>query len=158
VNAAVGIFLLSWALTLAVFALLGHHPSWPVFVLGVLFIAVEQHCLGLWMHEGGHWLIASNRSLNDALVTLFLSGPLYVPLNAYRSRHLLHHGQPTLFDRLVLCRAGFEYHWLHHLHPNVPCLNLHKLDDVIGAPAPPLSYTRALWLLIRGRWCPAGAA
>ena len=277
--AAVGIFLLNWAFIMGMFSVLGHHPSWSMFVFGFLVMAVEQHCLGLWMHEGGHWLIASNRSLNDLVVTLLLSGPLYVPLNAYRSRHLLHHGHlgteldtkpviftrvdgrhvgwffvknclglqlveiaieyfwspraapkrsgagwlqdgvplaavqalliglvalvapwhyyvwfwllpwltvnrfvaglrsviehqplrgeahpfvrplaPTRFDRLVFCRAGFQYHWIHHRHPNVPCFNLHKLDEAIGEAAPRLSYTGALRLLISGPSCAAGAA
>jgi fatty acid desaturase len=269
--AATAVFLLNWAAIVGTFALVAHDPSWPVFVIGFLFIAVEQHCLGLWMHEGGHYLIASDRTLNDFLVTLFLSGPLYVPLNPYRSRHLLHHGhlgterdtkpviftrvdgrhfgafflknclglqlieivreyfgspratpvkdgsrwvkdvlamlvvqvllfgliasvapwhyyvwlwllpwltvnrfvaglrsvvehqpmrgeahpfvrplKPSVFDRLVFCRAGFEYHWLHHRHPNVPCFNLHKLDDAVPDASARLSYTAVLLLLVQG--------
>ena len=270
---ASAILVFNWVCILTVFWLLGHDPSWPMFAFGFAFLAVEQHCLGLWMHEGGHFLIATSRTVNDVLVIVFLSGPLYVPLNAYRRRHLLHHGhlgterdtkpviftridgpnlvrffvktclglqlaqiateyfwsprgsstteersnwlpdvlpvvavqallfvfiatvapwhfylwfwvlpwltinrfvaglrsvvehqpmrgeshpfvrplKPTVVDRLIFCRAGFNYHWLHHRYPNVPCFNLRKLDTAVDADAESrLSYTAALRLLIEG--------
>jgi len=269
---AVAVFLLNWACILSVFDAVRHVPTWPAFTCAFLFMSVEQHCLGLWMHEGGHWLIAADHSLNDVIVTLFLSGPLFIPLNAYRRRHLLHHGHlgtaldtkpviftrvdgahlgmffvknclglqfahiaieyfwspratpmksgrgwvkdvaaiaavqlllvglialvapwhyylwfwmlpwltvnrfiaglrsvvehqpmrgevhpfvrplaPTLFDRLVFCRAGFQYHWLHHRYPNVPFFNLRKIDAASGESANErYSYTAVLRMLILG--------
>jgi fatty acid desaturase len=31
---------------------------------------------------------------------------------------------PTWMDRLLFCRAGFDYHWIHHDYPGVPFFNL----------------------------------
>jgi len=259
---------------LAVFAVVARHPWWPYWVCGFVLVGIEQHALGLWMHEGVHWLIAKNKTVNDLIVTVFLSGPLCVPLTAFRQRHLTHHkylgtaadtkpviftrvdgrqlgyfflrtclglqlfeivkgylaapaqGQqapqvapqrwwrdvagvavvqamlllllssiaswrvylglwllpwltinrfiagvrsviehqplagehhpftrtlrPTLLDRVVFCRVGFQYHWAHHRYPNIPCFNLPQVA-VEGAPqpAPCRGYFELLAILVR---------
>jgi fatty acid desaturase len=263
--------LLNWMCIAAVLLVVAHHPTWPYLLAGFLLVGVEQHALGLWMHEGIHWLIASNKALNDTLMTVFLSGPLMVPRTAFRLKHFAHHKhlgtaqdtkpviftrvdgrrfwyflmknclglqlfsiagsylsghspaedaveiparrwmldiagivamqgvlllvvsriapwtwylwlwvlpwltinrfvaglrsviehqplaperhpftrtlQPTLLDRFLFCRAGFQYHWTHHRYPSVPCFNLPRLDT--QAEQPRRGYLETLSLLVR---------
>jgi len=272
--AAVAKILLNWLVVLVVFLVVASHPTWPYLLAGFLVIGIEQHALGLWMHEGVHWLIAKNESLNDLIVTVFLSGPLFVPLQAFRRRHFVHHGylgtsrdtkpviftrvdgrqfwyfllctclglqlfaiakgyfaehapgqpsvhgaprrwlldvmgvavtqcfllfllsrivpwtfylwlwvlpwltinrfiaglrsviehqpfsserhpftrtlRPTLLDRVLFCRVGFQYHWAHHRYPNIPCFNLPLVDgEADEPPASRRGYLETLFILVR---------
>jgi len=280
--AAVVRIVLNWMVVVAIFAVVTRHPHWPYMVVGAVLIGIEQHALGLWMHEGVHWLIAGKKSRNDLIVTALLSGPLFVPLHAFRERHLLHHAhlgapedtksvifsrldgrhfwlflvksclgvqllaiatgyfarnsaarpsargstrlwiadiagigitqgvllfvvihmsawplylwlwvlpwltinrfvnglrsviehqplaseqhpftrqlRPTPLDRVLFCRAGFEYHWAHHLCPNVPYFNLATVDrQRAEAPVSTPGYLETLLLLIRSPHMPGGA-
>ena len=56
--AAVARIVLNWLSIVAVFAVVARHPHSPYMVVGFVLIGIEQHALGLWMHEGIHWLIA----------------------------------------------------------------------------------------------------
>jgi fatty acid desaturase len=84
--------LLNWALIVAAWMFVARVPHPAVYVLVFLVVGVQQHALGLWMHESAHWLLTKNKRVNDLVSVLFLSGPLFVPLRAYRARHFAHHG------------------------------------------------------------------
>ena len=280
--AVVARIVLNWIAIVAVFAVVARHPYSPYMLVGVVLIGIEQHALGLWMHEGVHWLIAGKKRRNDLIVTALLSGPLFVPLHAFRERHLLHHAhlgapedtksvifsrldgrhfwlflvknclglqvlaiamgyfarnsaarpsvrastrlwvadiagigitqgvllfvvghisewtlylwfwvlpwltinrfinglrsviehqplasehhpftrrlRPTPLDRMLFCRAGFEYHWAHHLCPNVPYFNLASVDRLRAeAPLSTPGYLETLLLLTRSPHRPAHA-
>src|SRR5438552_12196635 len=90
-TAAVARIALNWLAIASVFAVVARHTHSPYLLVGVVLIGIEQHALGLWMHEGVHWLMAGKKRRNDLIVTVLLSGPLFVPLHAFRARHLLHH-------------------------------------------------------------------
>jgi len=59
--------------------------------------------------------------------------------------------RPTWLDRILFCRAGFEYHWLHHQYPNIPCFNLRYMEEEAGDPAnrPAAGYLATLCALVK---------
>ena len=236
----------------------------PVYVLGFVFIAVQQHALSMWLHEASHWLLFEGKALNDVFADIVLANPLYVSTYAYRIRHLDHHrylgdpttdanqvifislrgwrfyafivrcllgirfiemtwqyvtasknrnmpwlsmcvvqlvilaaftwaagwksyfwfwllpfvtvfqlvaslrciiehqtleGEtppftrnlyPTLLERFLFCRAGFDYHWVHHVWMDIPCFNVREfsLDKENAQTTPVESYFATLRRLI----------
>ena len=84
--------LLNWALIFGTLVVASRFPSPLVYLLTFLVVSVEQHALGLWMHESAHWLLTSRKRVNDLLANILLAGPLFIPLRAYRGQHFRHHG------------------------------------------------------------------
>lgn len=91
VNALIRI-LGNWLVIFFAFACLWRFPSPITYILTFLLISVQQHALGLWLHEAIHWLLTKDKKLNDTITRLLLSAPLYVPLEGYRRNHFTHHG------------------------------------------------------------------
>ena len=58
--------------------------------------------------------------------------------------------QPTLIDRVLFCRAGFQYHKYHHEFPDVPCFYLFEKSNE-NHDREPKSYLEALSDLILQR-------
>jgi fatty acid desaturase len=113
--AAIAKIIGNWTVVAAVFAIVSHHTSWPCVIAGFLIIGVEQHALGLWMHEGIHGLIARNKTWNDVIVAALLTGPLFVPIQAFRDRHMLHHrhlGTPEDTKSVIFTRIDGRHFWL----------------------------------------------
>jgi fatty acid desaturase len=136
VNATLRV-VLNWVVIVAAVLIAAGHPSWPAFVAAFIVVSVQQHALGLWMHEGVHWLIAQNRSVNDLLVTVFLSGPLFVPLNAFRHRHFVHHrhlGTDRDTKPVIFSRVDGRNFWLFLLKN---CLGLQLVSIAQGYVAEP---------------------
>src|SRR5438445_5789476 len=150
--AAVARIVLNWLSIVAVFAVVARHPYSPYMLVGVLLIGIEQHALGLWMHEGVHWLIGGKKRRNDLIVTALLSGPLFVPLHAFRERHLLHHahlGGPEDTKAVIFTRLDGRHFWLF-LVKN--CLGLQLLAIATGyfarnsAARPSVRASTRLWV------------
>lgn len=60
----------------------------PIFVM---WIGARQHALGILMHEGAHYHLFKNRTLNGVVAELFVSWPLFITTRAYRGSHFAHH-------------------------------------------------------------------
>lgn len=56
---------------------------------------------------------------------------------------------PTLFDRFLFSRAGFDRHWVHHQYPNVPCFNLFYFETTYTRPV--RGYLDTLSRIVRGQ-------
>lgn len=239
---ALGMIAANWAAVAVALIWLLKVPNLPppLYVLGFVFIAIQQHALSMWLHEAGHWLLFESKRLNDVFSDIVLANPLYVSTYAYRIRHLDHHrylgdatndanqvifislrgwrfwaflvrcmlgirflemtwqylrasknrkmpwismcvvqvlilgaftwvggwqtyfwfwllpfvtvfqfiasirciiehqtleGEappftrnlyPSPFERFLFCRAGFDYHWVHHVYMDIPCFNLRE--------------------------------
>jgi fatty acid desaturase len=64
----------------------------PIFLpLVIMWIGARQHALGILMHEGTHYLLFKNRSLNAVVSELFLAWPLFITARTYRPSHFAHH-------------------------------------------------------------------
>ncbi|RUR20592.1 phosphatase PAP2 family protein [Legionella sp. km535] len=65
------------------------HPA--IFTLGIIFIASRQHALLALYHDAVHYLISSNKRLNDFIINCFAGVPFFMPVHGYRSLHFSHH-------------------------------------------------------------------
>src|SRR3954451_24130467 len=65
------------------------HPA--LYVLTVLFLGARIHGMMMIMHDGSHYRLFRNRTLNDTVAELLLSWPFFISLQRYRAFHFLHH-------------------------------------------------------------------
>jgi fatty acid desaturase len=83
--------LLEWT-AIVLTAILCHHFWNPLFYLAsVAFIGARQHALLILMHDGTHYRLFRNRSVNDWVTEVFLAWPHLATMRAYRDNHLAHH-------------------------------------------------------------------
>jgi fatty acid desaturase len=64
-------------------------------LVSMLFIAARQHALAILMHEGVHFTLAHDRSLNELVSNWFCAFPLGMVTSLYRRWHLAHHAAPN---------------------------------------------------------------
>ncbi len=63
-----------------------------LYVVTVAFIGARQHGLLVLAHDGAHYRILRNRTLNDWVSEVFLAWPfVLVTMQAYRRNHFPHH-------------------------------------------------------------------
>lgn len=117
--------LIVWALILSTLALFSATGNFVIFLFGVFIIAVQQHHLTTFVHEGAHNnIIAGNKKLNDFVSDILYAGPILVSTPSYRARHSNHHkhlgvahvddeindrhliSQKFLFKNILLCLSG----------------------------------------------------
>lgn len=65
------------------------HPL--LLPLVIMWIGARQHALLVLMHEGTHYLLFKNRTLNMVVSELVLGWPLFITTRAYRPSHFAHH-------------------------------------------------------------------
>lgn len=65
------------------------HPF--AIIVGIIFIASRQHALLALYHDAVHYLISSNKRLNDFIINCFAGVPFLMPVHVYRSLHFSHH-------------------------------------------------------------------
>jgi fatty acid desaturase len=66
-------------------------PYWWVWVPCGIILATRLQCLGVLMHDGAHYLLFTNRLVNDITSDLFLAFPLGLSTTLYRHDHFVHH-------------------------------------------------------------------
>jgi fatty acid desaturase len=69
-------------------------PWWvnvPVALLAVLLVGAGQHQLSGLTHEGSHYVLFKNRTLNELASDWFCTFPLFSSTHLYRLQHLAHH-------------------------------------------------------------------
>ena len=71
----------------------GYHWAWqiPVVLFGIIVVGASQHGLGGVLHEATHFMLFSNRKLNDLAADWLAGFPLYTSIHHYRLYHLAHH-------------------------------------------------------------------
>lgn len=80
--------------TIAILFLSGHFESTPavvVVLVGAILFGLAVQFLQLFIHEGAHFGLASNRRLNDVLCDFLISWQVGTTIKAYRAVHLAHH-------------------------------------------------------------------
>lgn len=92
--AAWGAIILDWLIIAAVFALVIRAQRWWVYPFAMALIARQQLALALLMHDAAHGRLFQSRLVNDRAGQLFCSGPVLLPLYAYKRSHLKHHQDP----------------------------------------------------------------
>lgn len=91
-------------------AILWSHPLG--YILAVLIIGNRQHALAVLGHDGSHYSISRNRTLNDHLSNALAFGPLGLIVDGYRGLHLQHHRETgTANDPELMHKAMRAPQW-----------------------------------------------
>src|SRR6185312_8151874 len=64
---------------------------WAVYVLAGIFIGSRQQALGVMVHDAAHYLLFTNRTVNDMVSDALLAFPLGMSTTLYRETHFRHH-------------------------------------------------------------------
>lgn len=84
---------------------------WYCYPITVVVIATRQHAIGTFIHEGSHFLLFKNRTLNDLVSDWLAAFPLNLSTFGYRRQHFLHHrisGQAGDPDRIRLSASHYQ--------------------------------------------------
>jgi fatty acid desaturase len=115
----------NWAVIVATLALAitaesaiaaaGYSLWWmlPVAFAAIVVIGASQHQLGGAIHEGAHYQLFDNRTLNEVASDWVAGFPIFTSTHHYRMHHMPHH--QFVNDRQrdpVLTQAGETDHWL----------------------------------------------
>lgn len=65
--------------------------TWWAYVLAGIIIAGRQQALGVMVHDATHYLLFTNRTVNDIASDLFLGFPIGLSTTLYREHHFRHH-------------------------------------------------------------------
>jgi fatty acid desaturase len=113
-------------------------------LVAMLIIAARQHALAILMHEGVHFTLARDRSVNELVGNWFCAFPLGMVTSLYRRWHLAHHGAPNTQD---------DPDYLQHLADNdfrLPILRrtllVLMLKDIVGVSLPKWIGSTTAWL------------
>lgn len=80
-----------WVFIAGAISLSLYFKSTWVYLIAIVIIAARQHALLMLVHEGAHFRMAKNHSLNNVLTDLFAAFPIFFCTTAYRRNHLKHH-------------------------------------------------------------------
>ena len=80
-----------WSLIIATIYLCQRFWNPLLYILAVAFIGARQHALLILMHDGVHYRLFRNRTLNDWVSEILLAWPHLVSARSYRKNHLAHH-------------------------------------------------------------------
>ena len=120
-------------------------PHWAVGLCAIILIGARQHALGVLMHEGVHWRVASNRVWNDLLSDWLAGYAILTPTEGYRAFHLKHHRLlDTSRDPERITVDRFEKEWTYPM-PRRRFWGL-LLRDLSGLwPIPEIVLLKLIW-------------
>lgn len=85
----------------------------PVAALAIVVMGASQHQLGGAIHEGTHYQLFANRTLNEVASDWLAGFPIYTSTHHYRLHHLPHHQFVNDPDRdPIFAQAEESGHWL----------------------------------------------
>jgi fatty acid desaturase len=104
---------LQWIIILSAGTLAVWSGHWAVYILAGLVIASRQQALGILVHDATHYLLFTNRTVNDIVSDLFCGFPVSISTTRYRSTHFVHHRFTNTEQDpdLVLQRQDPDWHW-----------------------------------------------
>ena len=80
-----------WVLIFAAGTLAVQTGHWAAWILAILVIGSRQQALGILVHDATHYLLFTNRTVNDIVSDLFAGFPVNISTTLYRSTHYPHH-------------------------------------------------------------------
>ena len=90
---ALSMFVINWAVIVGCFFVLAADLNIAFKILALFVMAGRQLGLGILMHECGHQGFFSKLWMNKFFGHWFAGMPMLVPLDFYRTYHLLHHSK-----------------------------------------------------------------
>lgn len=102
-----------WAAIVAAMAGAVHFSTWWAYLLAALVIGSRQQALGILVHDAAHWLLFTNRTVNDLASDLFCAFPIGLSTTLYRKTHFDHHRYTSTAEDpdWVMQRADPDWHW-----------------------------------------------
>lgn len=85
----------------------------PLALVTIVIIGASQHQLGGAIHEGTHYQLFANRTLNEAASDWLAGFPIYTSTHHYRLHHMAHHQFVNDTERdPIFAQAAESGHWL----------------------------------------------
>ena len=85
----------------------------PIVLLTIVIMGASQHQLGGAIHEGTHFQLFANRTLNEAASDWLAGFPIYTSTYHYRLHHMAHHQFVNDPERdPIFAQADDSGHWL----------------------------------------------
>ncbi len=85
----------------------------PIVLVTIVIMGASQHQLGGAIHEGTHFQLFANRTLNEAASDWFGGFPIYTSTHHYRLHHMAHHQFVNDPERdPIYAQAEESGHWL----------------------------------------------
>ena len=105
--------IIQWIVIAAATAAAIRSPRPIVIIVALCVIATRQHALAILMHDGSHFRLLHDRSLNDVISNLMAGLWLGIVTSLYRDSHLRHHQHPTTLNDpdWVLQADLIDWHW-----------------------------------------------
>ena len=85
--------LVTYAMLAAAFALALGTGSALGYAVGFALVVAVQTRLAMFMHEGAHWLVDADKTVNDRLANWLAAFPIGMTVERYRASHLQHHAR-----------------------------------------------------------------
>ncbi|HEX4150331.1 MAG TPA: fatty acid desaturase family protein [Pirellulales bacterium] len=82
---------LQWVMILSAGTLAVWSGHWLVYLLAMAVIGSRQQALGILSHDATHYLLFSNRKVNDLVSDLCCAFPVNMSTTLYRHSHFQHH-------------------------------------------------------------------
>ena len=83
--------IIDWFVIAAALTMIELWPHVYTVLASVLIIGNRQHALAILGHDGTHYTLSHNATLNDFLTNLFCFWPLGLTVSGYRALHYAHH-------------------------------------------------------------------
>jgi fatty acid desaturase len=80
-----------WAVILGAGTIAVQSGHWAVYILAGALICSRQQALGILVHDATHYLLFTNRTVNDVVSDLFCAFPVGMSTTLYRHTHIQHH-------------------------------------------------------------------
>lgn len=100
-----------WATLVATLAAAAYADHWLAYLIALPIVASRMQALGVMLHDGAHWLLYQNRSINDAVSDLFIAFPLGMSTTLYRKTHFRHHRYTNTNEDQDLAAQREEHEW-----------------------------------------------
>ncbi len=85
----------------------------PLAIVAIIVMGASQHQLGGAIHEGTHYQLFANRTLNEVASDWFAGFPIYTSTHHYRLHHMAHHQFVNDPERdPIFGQADESGHWL----------------------------------------------
>ncbi|QDV56641.1 Fatty acid desaturase [Rosistilla oblonga] len=106
-----GYLLFHWSLMIAAMFAAGYSGHWAVYLVAAFVVASRMQALGVMLHDGVHYLLYKNRSVNDVVCDLFIAFPIGMSTTLYRRTHFRHHRFANTEEDQDLAAQREEQEW-----------------------------------------------
>ena len=102
---------LQWGVIIGTLATAAWADHWLVYFVSVFVVSSRMQAIGVLLHDGTHWLLYKNRTVNDVVCDLFVAFPLGLSTTLYRKTHFRHHRYTNTTEDQDLAAQREEREW-----------------------------------------------